>query len=295
MNPWFHKRRALKISTPYFILLLSGCLATCLTSCNLINPEEGIPAYLKVDTFSFTATQGQGSSSNRITDVWAFNDGQIAGAFEMPVTFPVLDSGSTEMVLSPGIWDNGISETRVIYPFYYPDTVTLNLEPAKTYTVVPHFTYRSNTKFYFIEDFEAGNIFAKVDGDTAIIRTSNPDEVFEGATSAAIHLDKDHNYFEGRTSAGYGLSEGEPVYLELNYRCDQPFQVGIYASVSGIEASLYKWTINPKSYWNKIYLNMGYDIGQLQADKYQIQIKATYDESQTTTHIYLDNIKLVSY
>jgi hypothetical protein len=276
-------------------LLIPGCLAACLSSCDVINPEEGVPAYLKIDTFTFTAASGQGSASNRITDVWAFSDGSVAGIFELPQTFPVLDSGTTQMVLGAGIWDNGISETRVIYPFYYPDTITLDLQPAKTYTVVPHFTYRSNTKFFFVEDFEAGNIFNKIDGDTAIIRTDNPDEVFEGGRSGAIYLDQDHNYFEGETSAEYALDAGEPVYLELNYRCDQPFQVGLTALDSGIEATVYKWTINPKSFWNKIYLNMGPDVGSLKADEYRILIKATYDASQTTTHVYLDNIKLVSY
>lgn len=295
MISWFHKRRALKISTPCFIVLSSGWFATFISSCNLINPSEGIPAYIAIDTFSFAASFGQGSSSNRITDVWTFADGNIAGIYEIPKTFPVLDSGKTQLEINAGIWDNGIAETRVVYPFYYPDTVSMNLQPGKIYNIIPHFTYRPSTKFYFIEDFEAGNLFDKIGGDTNMIRTSDPEEVFEGSSAGAIYLDQDHNAYQGKTSESFVLTSGNPVYVELNYKCDQEFQVGIYGSVQGVTAFLYDWTINPKDYWNKIYLNMTNEVIQLKADEYQILIKAVLDSTRTESHIYLDNIKLVSY
>ena len=294
MISWFHKRRALKISTLCFILLFSGVAITCVSSCNIINPTEGVPAYLKIDTFSFTAAPGQGSASTHITDVWAYADGSVAGIVEMPKTFPVLDSGSTQLILGAGIWDNGIAEARVTYPFYYPDTMTLNLKPTIIYPITPHFTYRSNTKFFFIEDFEAGNLFDKIGGDTNIVRTSNPDEVYEGTVSAAIYLDEEHSVYEGRTSSSYVLTKGNPVYVELNYKCDQSFQVGLYGTQFGASAFLYKWTINPKNYWNKIYLNMGSDVQSMQADNYQILIRAVLDPERSSSNIYVDNVKLVS-
>lgn len=289
------KKRGLRISTFILILFAAGSFITCFFSCDLINPTEGVPSYLQVDTFSFSVLPGQGTSSTKITDVWVFAENSVVGAYEMPKTFPVIDSGPTPMIFSAGIWDNGISETRVEYPFYYPDTITLTLQPGKTLMFTPHFTYRPSTKFYFIEDFEAGNLFNKLNGDTNMIRITDAANVFEGSGAGSIYLDSDHPFYEGRTSAAYTLPKEQPVYLEMNYKCNQAFEVGLYGTLLATTVFYYKWKINPKDFWNKIYLNMGNDVTSLGADNYQILIRATYDGTAAASHIYLDNIKLVSF
>jgi hypothetical protein len=289
------KKRGLRISTFILILFIAGCFSTCFFSCDLINPAEAIPTYIQVDTFSFSALPGQGTSSTKITDVWVFDENSIIGAYEIPKTFPVIDAGPTQMIFSAGIWDNGISETRVEYPFYFPDTITLNLQPGNALTFTPHFTYRPSTKFYFIEDFEAGNLFTKFSGDTNMIRITDAANVFEGGGCGAIYLDSDHQFYEGKTSGSYILPKEQPVYLELNYKCDQAFEVGLYGTVLATSVFYYHWKVNPKDYWNKIYLNMGNDVSSIGADSYQILIRAIFDSTRTSSHIYLDNIKLVSF
>jgi hypothetical protein len=267
-----------------------------LNGCNLINPAEQIPAYLEIDTLTLITNPGEGSASHKITDVWVDADDVQLGVYEVPKTFPVIDSGKTFVVVSAGIMDNGISATRVIYPFYYPDTFSIDLTEKKIYSLFPHFVYRSTAKFSFIEDFEAGNAFQQISGDTNMIRTSNPDEVFEGSYSSYIYLDKELDVYEGRTANSYSFDQGVPVYLELNYKCDQPFIVGLY----GIKPSTgnvydYRWQVNAKDTWNKIYLNMGNDVKEIGADSYQVLIEAIFDSTNTSSHIYLDNIKLVSF
>ena len=295
MHLFTNKIRGLKISTLILIMGLSGCFITSLFSCNLINPTEGIPSYLQIDTFGFSVLPGQGTASTKITDVWVYNENSLVGAYEMPKTFPILDSGPTKLIFSPGIWDNGISETRVIYPFYFPDTITLNLQPGKISPINPHFTYRPSTKFYFDEDFEAGNLFSQFGGDTNMVRIMDIEDVFEGGFSGKISLDHEHPYYQGISGSSYTFPIGEPVFLELNYKCDQPFQVGLYGTQAAGSIFYYKWTINTKQNWNKIYLDMGADVGSLGADSYQILIKAVFDSTRTSSDIYLDNIKLVSY
>ena len=290
-----HKRIGLKFSTIILLLLLSGLGITSFYSCNIINPPEAIPVYLQVDTFNLSVSAGQGTASNKITDVWVYNETNLIGAYQMPKTFPVLDSGTTQMVFSAGIWDNGIAETRIPYPFYYPDTITMNLKPGNIIPVTPHFSYRSSTKFYFNEDFEAGNLFQQLDGDTDMTRTTVPGEVFEGVASGEIYLDAAHTYYQGITASSYSFPPGNPVYLELNYKCEQQFQVGLFGTSTSGTAFIYKWYINPKSTWGKIYLDMGSDVAALQSDTYQILIKALFDETRTESLIYLDNIKLVSF
>ncbi len=284
----------LRISTLTQYILSIGLIAAITPSCELINPAEQIPAYLQVDNVTLSTNSGQGSASHKITDVWIDADNAAQGVYEIPKVFPLLNNGATYLIISAGILDNGISSTRAIYPFYYPDTLTLDLEATKVYKLTPHFSYRTNVKFSFIEDFEAGNLFSLIAGDTGLIRTSATANVFEGNFSGYIYLDSSHNLYEGRTTTSFTISRGSPVYVELNYKCDQPFEVGIYGTTDVGHTSLYKWNINPKDTWNKIYLNMGQDVLSMDATSIQIQIRAVFDNTQDSGHIYLDNIKLVS-
>ncbi|MCS6917405.1 MAG: hypothetical protein RMK52_05500 [Chitinophagales bacterium] len=268
-----------------FWLLLAGC--------EFFQPGGEVPSYVQIASFTFSAGPGQGSSSQRITDVWLYDEADFIGAFELPRTIPVLRSGASSLYLLAGIWDNGISEVRVPYPFYQPDTVLAQLVAGQVTSVTPTFTYRKATRFHFIEDFEAGNLFSFTGGDTMLMRQSQ--EIFEGSYSAALYLDKAARAYEGRSPA-YTLPLGEPVYVELNYRCDHPFQVGLLGTKQGINTYFYKWNINPKPYWNKIYLNLGRDVNEMQADQYHILLRAVLDTAAfTQAAIYLDNIKLVSF
>ncbi len=298
------KRLRLQLINVYHVItstfsnqyLWIGLILTSIASCEIINPAEEIPAYLKVDSVTFSALEFQGTSSQKITDIWLDINGGIQGVYEIPVTFPVLDSGQIKAVISAGIMNNGIAATRVIYPFFFPDTLTLDLDEKEIYPLLPHFTYRPVTKFSFIEDFEAGNILSQISGDSNLVRINDPSQVFEGSYSGYIYLNKEHNLYEGRTSNIYTIPKGSPVYLEMNYKCDQPFEIGLFVTLPGIGSiSLYKWVINTKENWNKIYLEMGSELIALQADQMQVQVRADFDTTRLESHIYLDNLKLVNY
>ncbi|MEO6167203.1 MAG: hypothetical protein ABIO98_06770 [Chitinophagales bacterium] len=285
----------MSISTLIRCVVFIGLLSAILPSCELINPAEQIPAYLQIEEVSLTTSSGQGSASHKITDVWIDADNTAQGVYEIPKVFPLLNNGATYLLISAGIMDNGISATRVIYPFYFPDTLTMDLEEKKIYALSPHFNYRTATLFSFIEDFEAGNLFTLITGDTGLVRINNAEGVFEGNYSGEIYLDADHPLYEGRTATSFVIEKGSPVYLEMNYKCDQQFEVGLYGTGGLGNIVLYKWNINPKDTWNKIYLNMGKEVIDLNSDLLQVQIRAIFDNTNTSSHIYLDNIKLVNF
>lgn len=285
----------LKIFTLTRHAVTIGLLSGLLQSCEIINPAEDIPAYLQISDVAFSTSAGQGSDSHKITDMWIDTKDAKQGVYEMPILFPVLENGPTYLVISAGIMDNGISATRVIYPFYFPDTMTIDLEEKQIYPLTPQFSYRTPTIFSFIEDFEAGNLFGVVTGDSGMKRINDESLVFEGSYSAYIYLDAQTPVYEGRTATSFSIKKGVPVYLELNYRCDQAFEVGLYGSSNLGNVSLYKWNINPKEVWNKIYLNMGEDVKDIDSDELQVQIRAVFDGANTASHIYLDNIKLVNF
>ena len=139
--------------TKKYNTLLFLFFAIALTSCNIINPAEPVPSYLKVDSFSLAASTTLGSTSNKIADVYVYVDTKFQGAYPIGSTFPILESGSHEMLFYPGIALNGIANTREPYPFYEPLKKTVDLKSGEIKffvkmqrNVIPEF-FRLNTKF----------------------------------------------------------------------------------------------------------------------------------------------------
>lgn len=274
-----------------------------ISSCDLINPEEKVPAYLDIQPFSLSTLPGsQGSSDEKITEVWVFVDGAFLGSYDLPALVPVLNIGTTEIRLEAGIRDNGLSAKPDIYPFYAPYTTTLNLEPGKTETIQPVITYSGDAKFAFIEDFEDNRprIFTmEILGETPLGRTT--DDVFEGGYSGQFSLTRDSRpVVEIGTSASFsGLQDGGVfVYLEVNYKSDVPVSWGIIGEIDpavGPEG-FYDPGFVAKDEWNKIYFNISQLIFDVNVEDYQIGFQAFLTEaSPDSATVLLDNIKLVHF
>lgn len=264
-------------------------------SCNLINPPEQIPSYIQLDSPSVTITAGlQGTSNQKITDGWVYVDGTFQGAYEMPVTFPLLKQGTKNILISPGIIENGVSATRVQYPFFYTDTFSVNLEPKKTYSFHPQFKYRSNTLFLMNEDFESGNNFIKLNGDTTFVRV-NDANVLEGSFSGFMGLSDSMVFGECISSQVYDFpTDGSPVYIEMNYKCDHEFRVGVIAHTTGADVKFYQWNITAHADWNKIYLHLNDLLQSLGTVNFNIVIEMIKSDSEPEARLWVDNIKLLT-
>lgn len=287
-----------------YYLLLSSVL--CLNSCDLINPEEALPAYIQVDAPLLTVQPGKGSASAKITEVWIFIDEEFAGAFPIPATVPILKTGITRLRIEAGIRENGLRSTPDIYPFYTPYEQTIELVPNETIRIQPQITYRNTSQIAFIEDFERnGTIFQTLVTGTSTSRMSINKEVpFEGQGSGQIQLSIDDPFVEIATSPKYRdlLSEGNVVYLEMDYQSDVPVSFGILGYNEGQEdpiAFAYQAGFNPSESWNKIYFNLTPVVFTSNAEEFQIVLRAAIplDENGSFTRqeglILLDNIKLI--
>lgn len=274
-----------------------------ISACDIINPEEQVPAYLDIQPFTLNTVVGaQGSASEKITEVWVFVDGTFLGVYDLPATVPVLNYGPTVVRLEAGIKDNGISSTPEIYPFYEPFEVTLNLEADKTETIQPTTRYSTDTKFAFIEDFEDSRprIFTESIFQNADLERTQT-EVFEGNYSGQFSLERENRPLVELTSAAEfnGLQDGGVfVYLEVNYRSDVPVAwgiAGVRSSATGQE-QFYDPGFVSSTEWNKIYLNLSQLIFDAQIEDYKIALQAFMTEtSPDSSNVYLDNIKLVHF
>ena len=272
-------------------------------ACDIINPEEQVPAYLQIEPFSISTIAGsQGSASEKITEVWVFIDGGFLGVYDLPATVPVLSVGPTDIRLDAGIRDNGLTDRPEPYPFYDSYEVRLNLEANKTEVIQPTTSYVGDTRFSFIEDFEdtRPRIFTEsIFGETEISRTQT--EVFEGNYSGQFSLVRDVRPVVEMSSAVEfsGLQDaGVFVYLEVNYKSDAPVAWGVAGvrDIGTAQEQFYDPGFNPNTEWNKIYLNLSQLIFDAQIEDYKIAFQAFLTEtSPDSANVFLDNIKLVSF
>lgn len=288
----------LKKALIYFVI---GIMFYTFTSCNTLQPDTSVPAYLSVDSVVFTDNPAtQGYPSYNITNVWAYYNYNPIGVYDMPAFFPILQQGRTLIQLSPGIEDNGLQETRVIYPFYTFDTMTLTLQAGKITSFIPHITYHSNTQFPLINDFESANKFHTFDGSLAKMATVSNSQVKYGRHCGLINLSADSGFYQGECYDAYTLPTNSDVYVELDYMCNIPFSIGL-VGVAPLDtlAPNYFEQINPISYWNKIYIDLTPYISQentsYNVTQFQLAFAATLPAGVSSGQIYLDNIKLVHF
>lgn len=272
------------------------------SSCNLINPDESIPAYIEVRGITTTSNYTtQGSASNKITDVWVYAGGAYLGTFELPARIPILLEGKHKISFGAGIKANGIASTSEFYNLYKFHDVELDLIPGKV-TVVDTFSvsYFPAIQYIWYEDFEKDTSGGGISLDTTGVSLAEifPDsvEVFEGKRSLRMQVTTAFNFIECRTVGdGFILPVGRDVYLEMDYKCSQPFIVGLIGMTNNGEKWIPIIRLNPKSNWNKIYVRLGpYVNFNTDAYKFKVYYQVGLPSTETEATVYLDNLKLIS-
>lgn len=237
-------------------------LAGFFLSCNIINPAEDIPSYIKVDTVLVKVTNfDQGSASQNMTCVKLNVAGTTLGFFEMPTMAPCLTTGMQSLYLEPAFELNGIAGSRAVYPFFKPYTGTgkIDFVRGKVITITPSTTYKAECKFPWMEDFEdAGVSFLYPTYSDTIFRNQS-DTVREGRYSGAIYLDKNHRFFEAYSSTDFELpdkGQSSMVLLEFDYMSNINLEFGVYVITDGAAIWNSLVIIRPINHWNRIYLDL---------------------------------------
>lgn len=278
-----------------FVLVLQGC--------DIINPEEKEPAYLYIPSFTFQANLDQGTASESITEVWVYAKDQSLGVYDLPAKIPILDLGTTDIRIFAGIKNNGISNTRIRYPFYAPFDTTLTLSPFQVDTLIPHFSYYSQAVITE-KGFEGGNFLVQTGTNNGNFSVTNQAaQVFEGNRSGWGHIDTglSHLYYKDDDNLNY--TSGDNVFLELNYSSNNIFSVGFITTTGGIASKNLALIINPTSsgdglltVWKKIYIDFGYVLQQNPtAQFHELYIEAIPANATTPVNIFLDNLKWVTW
>jgi hypothetical protein len=271
--------------------------AAVFSSCNIINPSEPVPAYLKISPFNFVITDiSQGTASNKIEDVWVYVDDELQGTYELPANFPVIGTGSHSIKLRPGIYLNGIKSYRFPYAFYSIYDTVINLEPGKEYAIDPVTSYTAGLQFT-TESFDnsGGIIFDTTsNSDTQMLITTNAAEVFEGAGSGKAFVDSSASRLEIATgNLTLPIFGQEKTFVEFHYKTSIPLLVGVIAN-GYTPDHIPIISLKPNSEWNKIYLEITNIVHATpEATSFRIYFNAAVYELNETGTVYLDNFKVI--
>ncbi len=277
--------------------LLCTIIFLVLSSCNKTKLKSPEAAFIVVNNPTvYTNPSIQGTNSHKITDIWYYVDDNFKGVFPIGSIMPVLGSGNSKITLFAGIKNNGISATRLPYEFYQGTIIKQDFEVGKTYTFSPVFEYLTGAIFpsQANDDFEGVGFKYKSVGDSSYVIISDVNKVFGGiGHSVFMSMSDLKPTSQIQTSVPLNLPVGgTAIYLELNYKCNQPIEVGVIAGTSEVRPAL---TVNPSSEWNKIYIQLSQAVStQPTYVYYDIYIKATKQADVATPEIYIDNIKLVT-
>jgi hypothetical protein len=275
----------------------------CLSSCEVVNPDEQEPGYIIIEDYNYQVEINEGSESHKITEIWAYANNQIVGVYDLPAKIPVLTSGNTTMSFFAGIKSNGLSSMRLKYPFFEGETREMNIQPLKFDTIVPSFGYFDN--LLFVEKDFDGNTptMVSMSGNQAeVSMEDNPEFVFEGERCGYYKLESGEVKLLIKDDQNHALTAGNTVFLELDYSCNNMFSIGLISRESGVDNKNLAVIVNPTTegvgnpIWNKIYIDLGLIVQtRTGASYFEIYFEANPDNSGDEVELFLDNVKLVQF
>ncbi len=291
-------------------ILLIPCIALLftVTSCEIINPEEDIPAYIQIDTVLVNSDNlFSGSPTHRITDVWVSVGETFLGAFPLPARIPVLKDGNNPLIVDAGIIVDGRTEKRLIYPFYRRLLSDIDLTRGEVTTIIPEVSYLPSDEMevLLLEDFDFGGgtiLGEDLDNNpaTVFVTTTNSADVFEGQASGSIELNTVDNVgIVGSNLPYMALDQGIlPVFLEMHYKSDSQIQLGVFAYDGdfGLLQTNFFLAFVPRDDWTKVYVDLKEPIATLRSSlgiKYfQLVLRVDKTNTDSRSVSYFDNLKI---
>jgi len=265
-------------------------------------PEQ-IPAYLNLKPFEVSAAGG--TDWQEITDGWIYVNGAYLGAYTLPALVPVLAEGESEVIVFPGVKENGIENTPNIYPYLTKFTKKYNLTGGQTTSVQATTDYDPDIQYAFgigRGDFDGGSFIAleNRDSDDAVNSELTTAGAFAGQ-SILMQVDTAHPIMDVATEKMENLPTlGAPeVWLEINYKTDIPFF--LYLLSGSQQSSVFVFLFNTSEEWNKTYLNITSNIVNTAESEQRLFFRLSLPKDNAGNYtrnsgkVMIDNIRVVHY
>ncbi len=271
--------------------------------------REATPTYLHIEEIGFNydniSTLGNGGTA--ITDAWVYNNDNLLGVFELPATIAITAEGAQSVTIRGGIKLNGISATREFYAYYQPWNSDIELSPLDTTTIEPVVRYWTNTGISFYESFE--DAVLKIDtstvSDVGIDRTkveNEPDYIDRYVGKVVMTSSEPGFKAYNKSLFQVPTESGTPIYLEIDYKCNQEFTVGALVQEPGLGITesriiTLRSTADEEGVlqWKHVYVDLtDYFLGKETASGFGFSFTAYYTSENPEGLIYLDNVKVVN-
>ncbi|HQQ93852.1 MAG TPA: hypothetical protein PLQ93_04820 [Bacteroidia bacterium] len=279
-------------SLPFYLLYLL-IFAGSFTACK--KTETPGAFFIKAYPVTVNPAANQGSANHKITDLWLYVNGNFQGVYPSGHLMPIpVNNQSARIEVFAGIRNNGISETRIPWLFYQKLRFDTVVENGQNIVKALAFTYNTTTTFAWLEDFDGTNGISLVKSsisDTGFV-LAPADQSLEGK-SALLGMGPLDVVAQVESTKTYTLPSGNSnVYLELNYKCDHAFEVGLISSSTELKPAL---NLNPQASWNKIYIQLAGVVNSQPVSanySYKVYFRMLNSDG-SSPRLYLDNIKLV--
>lgn len=276
-------------------------LILCLLSFGLIlfscrKEDIASPSFINIPEFSTTVKINQGSDHQPFPYLNIFIDENSVGVVQAPSTLATIKKGAVNLDIFPVIRQFA-REGTTTYSVMKPFSLSTTLKENETDTIRPVFEYHDNAEFPWLEDFNDN--FASLQLKTGTIDTfyieNDPDISLDGSNYMHIPMGAGESYFEIESADLFNLPvDGRDVYMEIDYRCNVAFTIGVYATSSTEVIALP--SVSPydtEGEWRKAYIYLSDETRNRTLDtRFRVFVRAVNAEV-ADPHIYFENIKLV--
>lgn len=282
---------------------LIGCILLSQLACYKGKPED-VPAFIYIDELKVQTLVGEGTAKHDLPDAWVYVDDQPVGVFALPARIPILAEGVHKISVFGGVIKDGISSTRIKYPFLQPYVnTTINLQRGHIDSLSgsnsPVLTYYPSSEIAIWEEAfdDPGIDFqADVTSEGQLVFHNTPSEVFEGVGSGLVELNSSQSLAYFITTQSFTLPKnGKQVYLELHYNTNNEMTVGFQAINGGDINTVNNVRIRSSDgQWKKIYVDYT-DLASVQtnATSFKFYFTIVKETSGSTVYNLIDNFKIV--
>lgn len=240
---------------------------TLFTGCELIDPPEPAPAYLRLTNPRVEIDSvNQFYSNLGIRNVWLYHGGNFQGLYSIApdseIVIPVINLDRSDFYMEGGIYESGQSSFQLPYGFWKRVNFDQALTALDTFDVDLRFEYVEERFYDFRvnETFEGNSVdfvpfsLGLTQEDSTFIRLRH-DTPHRGTGYAYINFGPDDRYFQTINSSPFLLVRGKQVYAEITYRNSMPFTVGLlYQNNSGLGFKEVL-TLSASNEWNTVYVH----------------------------------------
>lgn len=279
--------RALR-TAPLLLLLMASC-----------GKDGGTPSFIRIGTPTAKSADGTTVMPSSVTDFWVYANDEAIGVWQADRRIPVLADGTTNIKLVAGVRKNGITNDRIQYPFYSTWSQDVELTLGQETRLEPVFSYYAAP--VWTEGFEsAGYAFSLTGSDTTFVPFDLPIDtanVLVGNRAVGIFLDTGHDHFLATTQAAPSFPNGtNPTFLEIDYRSDTRFLVGVKYDPGGVTLPYLfvnaTGSVGGPLPWRHIYIDLATPWGNNGSVNRQFYIQAQLENGATSGRITLDNLNV---